>query len=461
MSQPTVVSALGMVLIAGGYLVLDSAYSGIVISTSSKIYTVISSLCGSNVIQVCSPQFSNLNWSYSVSSTTVKALQTNMSSNNFVQLALQHTISVALKFRGNEAVNQVLANGLDIAIIGDNDFYSQRGQNLSQTLSALSSMQPFYSQGVTLSQVHKTGLSSSAALIGSLVSTLLVHLQVVAPLAFLEDQGNIHQLIHNLSQSVHCLAQGKVGCGFDVAAAIFGSNLYTQFNPGVMNDLSSRSILSIISPDNAAWNQRIKLFRFPPLTHIMLANIDHGSDIPLLVGKVLQWCKDDPDKAHALWTSLDQLNQSLVSSLSHLSILHTQDPRIYASTVKFISLLQPIQWIADLSFDQFEAQVAAGFYQVHKVSKMLQLARALIEPPEQLLYMCCCQAGVIGGGTSGEGGSNVIWVLVCEPQECQPDEWPRECIEYIWSNHNVFPLSGEESVTQGARLESINNVEGL
>jgi phosphomevalonate kinase len=39
----TVVSAPGKVLVAGGYLVLDPAYSGLVIATSSRFYC-----CASN-----------------------------------------------------------------------------------------------------------------------------------------------------------------------------------------------------------------------------------------------------------------------------------------------------------------------------------------------------------------------------------------------------------------------------
>ncbi|KIK67414.1 hypothetical protein GYMLUDRAFT_55186 [Collybiopsis luxurians FD-317 M1] len=491
MSQPTVVSAPGKVLVAGGYLVLDPAYSGVVISTSSRFYTVItSSARGSSIIQVRSPQFTQSTWksSYVAPNLSKDRHLLSASSNKFVQLAIQHTVSLAYKFRGDEAINKVLANGLDIAIVGDNDFYSQRAQlsaqNLPRTLSSLSSIQPFYPQGVALSEVHKTGLGSSAALITSLVSALLVHLQVVPSSAFYEDQGNGRQLAHNLAQFIHCLAQGKVGSGFDVAAAVFGSHLYTRFDPSViaplMNDPSAESILSIISPDNAAWNYRIQPFRLPPLTRIMLADIDHGSDTPSLVGKVLQWRKDNPDKAHTLWTALDQLNQSLASSLSNLSTLHSRDPKSYASIVKFISSLQPVQasltrsWIADPSFDQYEVQVAAGFYEVHEVSEAIrknmremgQLAGVPIEPPEQtqLLDVCCSQAGVIGGGVPGAGGYDAIWLLVCEPQECQPDRWPRERIEHVWSTYDkldVSPLSAEESMAKGARLESIDDIKGL
>lgn len=69
MVQTTVVSAPGKVLIAGGYLVLDPAYSGIVVSTSSRFYTAISDNNSPipAVVRVQSPQFLEATWLFSVS----------------------------------------------------------------------------------------------------------------------------------------------------------------------------------------------------------------------------------------------------------------------------------------------------------------------------------------------------------------------------------------------------------
>ncbi|KAF9042871.1 Phosphomevalonate kinase [Rhodocollybia butyracea] len=488
MSQATVVSAPGKVLIAGGYLVLDPAYSGVVVSTSSRFYTVIQqSSRGPNTIQVRSPQFDGSTWIYSLDfsdSPTVQALEENTSKNKFVHLALQHTISLACEVRGISAIQQLFAPGLDIAIVGDNDFYSQRAQlatlNLPRTLSSLSSIQPFCPQGVTLSQVHKTGLGSSAALITSLVSALLLRLEVIPPSALSEDHGRDRHLAHNLSQFIHCLAQGKVGSGFDVSAAVFGSHLYTRFDPGViaplMGDDSTRptSILPVVSPANSSWNHLVRPFQLPPLTRLMLADVDAGSDTPSLVGKVLAWRKNDPENANTVWTALDQLNQSLSSTLSHLSTLYSRNPKSYTAIVKFISSLQPVQWTADPSFGNDEAEIAATFYHAHAISQeirmkmkmMGELAGVPIEPHEQteLLNECCSLAGVIGGGVPGAGGYDAVWLLVCEPEDCQPGQWPRERIEYVWSNYtklDVSPLSAEESLAKGARLESIDAIKGL
>jgi phosphomevalonate kinase len=65
--SPIVVSSPGKVLLAGGYLVLDPAYPGVVVSTSSRFYTVIDHGNIPNTIQVVSPQFAQSTWVYNVS----------------------------------------------------------------------------------------------------------------------------------------------------------------------------------------------------------------------------------------------------------------------------------------------------------------------------------------------------------------------------------------------------------
>jgi phosphomevalonate kinase len=103
--------------------------------------------------------------------------------------------------------------------------------NLPRTVSSLSKIPPFCSLDVQLADVHKTGLGSSAALITSLVTSLLLHFSVISSEDFIEGVNRERNLAHNIAQFVHCLAQGKVGSGFDVSAAVFGSQLYTRFDP--------------------------------------------------------------------------------------------------------------------------------------------------------------------------------------------------------------------------------------
>jgi hypothetical protein len=117
--------------------------------------------------------------------------------------------------------------------------------NLPRTSESLLKIPPFNPTGVQLSDVHKTGLGSSAALITSIVSALLLHLQVVPPSAFSQDGREGRRLAHNLAQFVHCFAQGKVGSGFDVSSAVFGSQLYTRFDPTVLDPIMSEDVVSL------------------------------------------------------------------------------------------------------------------------------------------------------------------------------------------------------------------------
>ena len=41
-------------------------------------------------------------------------------------------------------------------------------------------------------------------------------------------------LVHRVAQLAHCLAQGKAGSGFDVAAAVFGSCNYRRVSPAII-----------------------------------------------------------------------------------------------------------------------------------------------------------------------------------------------------------------------------------
>ena len=166
--------------------------------------------------------------------------------NKFVHLALDRTIQVVNELKGSQHVNDALRDGLDIAILGANDFYSQRAQveklNLPRTLDSLNKIPPFVHLGVTIDNAHKTGMGSSAALITSLVGCLLIHMGAISASSITSVDSDELRLVHNVAQYVHCFAQGKVGSGFDVSAAIYGSHVYTRFDPKVIQPLMDDTV---------------------------------------------------------------------------------------------------------------------------------------------------------------------------------------------------------------------------
>ena len=51
----------------------------------------------------------------------------------------------------------------------------------------------------------------------------------------------------------------------------------------------SQSLLSVLAPENQAWDLTVTPFALPPRTRLLLADIHAGSNTPLLVSKVLKW----------------------------------------------------------------------------------------------------------------------------------------------------------------------------
>lgn len=140
MSDNTIVSAPGKVLLTGGYLVLDPAYSGLVIATSSRFYSIVRTRSSSTAdhdsnptIVVEAPQFDDAVWEYAVEhgdngQITVQPVQSSNGRNKFVEIALQKTVSLIQTMKGETDPSNIFEgiSQLKIVIVGDNDFYSQR-----------------------------------------------------------------------------------------------------------------------------------------------------------------------------------------------------------------------------------------------------------------------------------------------------------------------------------------------
>jgi phosphomevalonate kinase len=150
MSETTIVSAPGKVLLTGGYLVLEPAYSGLVIATSSRFYSIVRTQASTSTdtksapkIVVEAPQFEGAIWTYSVEpgqddGIMVQPIESNNGRNKFVEIALQKTISLIQTMERETDSSDIFEDisQLNIVIVGDNDFYSQR-RTVSGEVSSL------------------------------------------------------------------------------------------------------------------------------------------------------------------------------------------------------------------------------------------------------------------------------------------------------------------------------------
>ncbi|KAI9613711.1 hypothetical protein KEM48_003710 [Puccinia striiformis f. sp. tritici PST-130] len=450
------------VLIAGGYLVLDRAHTGIVVGTSSRFYTVIkpnNQRVASDRPQeegepkyqqirlsIRSPQFINAEWSYSIELSPQADLiiqpDTSSSQNKFVELAVRESLRLSLAVQSpdhfilgpstenhhqnGDSTNQPYP--VTITILGDNDFYSQPRENDAP-------IRAFNRLDTSLKDVHKTGLGSSAAMVTSLCSAIFIHFTPsVDP-----HCRSTKLLLHNLSQYVHSLAQGKVGSGFDVSAALYGTHVYRRFSPSCLDGLLGSSedqahtrlppsqLKKALDPNlNSSWVDPstapvIEPFSIPKFTTLLLADVDAGSHTPSMVGQVLKWKKSESEIADQLWNQLSVQNNQLKVAFKKLEDLSNWTNRI--TYLKFenyrvirTSISSPVAHADD---------VRTLFIKVSSITKSIrQLMKKMgnqsnvpIEPDSQthLLDECEQHQGVVGSGVPGAGGYDAIWVLIFTP----------------------------------------------
>ncbi|WVQ77613.1 phosphomevalonate kinase [Cryptococcus sp. DSM 104548] len=489
----TTVSSPGKVLVAGGYLVLDRAYSGLVVATSSRFYsTVISSPSDSQnaTISVRAGQFpkEQSTWEYRLSSRSspdepILALrQTNeaqVGKNKFIGIAVTKVLeyayeSILLSTKNEEKASEELLwrirGGLEVVVFADNDFYSQREQlaslSLPTRLSSLSSLPPFTALPRPIPHTNKTGLGSSAALTTSLVASLLVHLSIVpqSPEGEIGEQGKA--VVHGVSQLAHCLAQGKVGSGFDVSSAVYGSHVYTRFSPDVLAPLMDLPPFASPSPllthlDPLEWDSKVRPFRLPKGLRLVLADVDAGTDTPSFVGQVLKWRKEKPEEAGDVWERLDGANNGLREVL--MALVGRENEEEYDEVIS-----KAHAWtFADLSSAPCPSPttvllktLAESLLRIRALLReMSDKSRVGIEPQEQsrLLDACGNVAGVLGGGVPGAGGYDALYLLTIDHPA------PLTAIDDLWANWkemDVCPLACAQS-DGGLRGEKLDGVKGL
>ncbi|KAJ3374274.1 phosphomevalonate kinase [Allomyces arbusculus] len=454
-NKSVAVSAPGKALIAGGYLVLDRAYSGVVVATTSRFYTMIQPQPathddGQVQVAITSPQFSDPTRNYVFDAALENAVQKPATTNPFIDGPLLTALRVA-RARIGAAQFTSLTRGstLAITILADNDFYSQRAEldarKLPATSAALRQLPPFVPQNKSVRDVQKTGLGSSAALVTSLVGAVLRYFTgTVEP-----------KWAHHVAQWAHCLAQGKIGSGFDVSSAAFGTHRYRRFDPSGVTPLLERGLdatgdelvraLDPASP-SCPINTDVAPFRLPRGVTMLLADVAAGSNTPSLVSKVLAWRKADRAAADQLWNSIHKANMDLVAQLDTLDKLATRNATEYDRALRAV-VGQGWSKAADDEVVQALGNVKDTLKTIRQgMRTMGECSQVPIEPDVQtaLIDECANLPGVLGAGVPGAGGFDAIYVLYLQPSA---DADPvLAALEGVFQRHpNVTPLLARAS----------------
>jgi phosphomevalonate kinase len=403
MSSPSAAaSAPGKVFFAGGYLVLDRAHTALVFALNARIHVHVSGWTTTPinrpVILAQSPQFRDAKWLFeinaSASAHAVTVTQNReddaytRSPNKFVETTLLYVLTYL------SHISKDVNKSVKVTILADDDYYSQSNSSLIAQDSG--SKPRFTDFGVKLSEAHKTGLGSSAALTTALTASILAFYTGLTP----GDQPPL-KTIHNLAQAAHCAAQGKVGSGFDVATAVYGSCLYRRFTPTILEKVGEptsdgfgeRLHRCVEDLDlEQKWDVEIAshAVQVPNSLLLVMCDVDCGSETPGMVRNVLKWRKENPDEAGLLWTALQQGTEDLCQELMRLTKIEG------LSDTEYQKLGDIIQTIRSL------------------VREMSQKSKVPIEPPviTELLDYCTSLPGVVGGICPGAGGYDAVAFLV-------------------------------------------------
>lgn len=475
------VSSTGKVLVAGGYLVLDNPNVGLTISSSSRFYASVCALAPSsdstssapsNVppsalkIVVVSPQFhSRFDYIYDASNNGLESSSSD--SNEFVEKCLSLVLSFCNRFLGPQVflskIQETKAMGgegkgeLWIKLRAHNDFYSQvkelqsRGLPLlSSSLETLPSFLPCPIDETTGKvSVAKTGMGSSAALTTSLVGALLEWFGVVS-LSSNRDEIQSSQnkkIIHNLAQLAHAIAQGKIGSGFDVSAAVYGTQLYVRFSasgfskcmePNPSSDIVYESVMN-----DALWGQTMTPFSLPPCFDIVMGDVCGGSSSTSMAREVLKWKAENPE-APTLWKTLGETNLLVYNAFVALNTLATRDSSLFNNVLKSLAEKRASEWPSAYSGNNGgnsngEGQIVealltlkAHFKKARSLLKSMGDGAGVgIEPDNQTALADATEAleGVLCAGVPGAGGNDAVFAIVIS-------ETARQRVEAMWSVWN-------------------------
>ncbi|KAI9191500.1 hypothetical protein LWI28_009219 [Acer negundo] len=482
-----IASAPGKVLMTGGYLILERPNAGIVLSTNARFYAIVKPLSeeinpeswawGWTDVKLTSPQLLRESlYKMSLKNLTIQCVSSSESRNPFVENAVQYAVAAAYAIfdkNKKDVLHKLLLQGLDITVLGCNDFYSYRNQiealGLPLIPEQLAALPAFLSISFNAEEsngenckpeVAKTGLGSSAAMTTAVVSALLHYFGVVN-LSSSEDQlqekknSSDLDMVHVIAQSAHCIAQGKVGSGFDVSSAVYGSQRYIRFSPEV---LSSAQVAMkglplqevIVDIVKGKWDHERTKFSLPPLMTLLLGEPGTGgSSTPSMVGAVKKW-----QKSLETWRKLSELNSALEAQFQMLSKLAEEHWNAYKCIIESCSKHKSEKWIEQASEPIQEAVVKSllGARDVmlgirYHMRQMGEAAGVPIEPESQtqLLNATMNMEGVLLAGVPGAGGFDAIFAIVLGDSGSN--------VTKAWSSLNVLALLVRED-PRGVSLES-------
>ena len=168
-----------------------------------------------------------------------------------------------------------------------------------------------FAYSISTGKVVKSGLGSSAAITVATVGAILKSFEI----SFGENDA-----LHKLAQIAHSIATGKVGSGFDIAAASYGSILYTRYSPEMVKNLptdyTNQQLVDLVK---TSWDYKIEKLSLPRDFKLSFANFGESMITTQAVGSVSEFKKNDPDTYSDLIMDINEENWKTVNALKEIN----------------------------------------------------------------------------------------------------------------------------------------------
>jgi phosphomevalonate kinase len=284
-------------LITGSYAITEPGHHGIALGLTPSFYAYKhQDLTGSNIIRIITPQFPDdylYEYNYNVQEITEISSETeNLNGGKAIKLSIENPLGTSRFIESIVRVtltyllsqNLLKKSGVSVEVFEDKEFISEKFHKKTQPMCEVTSLgagdRSLHYQlfDRNINEVTKTGLGSSACLIISVLGILANELSG-------NDPTFTQKKIEILGQIINSLAQKKIGSGFDIACAVFGSIVYTKMDAAKFSSLIT--LMEEIS-DSIDTSHPIPLVIFcPPQTLGHPSNLQPTSPKPMFFRKHL------------------------------------------------------------------------------------------------------------------------------------------------------------------------------
>ncbi len=399
----SIASAPGKILWIGGYSVLEKSNVSFVTGVDKRVFARVKKL-DENKIVINAPQFNaSIEATFELNKLVFKNPLTpeQDSATKFVRGVVETCFNYFIR-------KNIAFNGIELTTFSD----------------------PAFGVGAT-----KTGLGASAAVtVAATAAVFAVH--GIDPL---KDK----ELLHKTAQLIHCVVQGKIGSGFDVAAATYGGHAYSRYSPNI---LKKRDFLETLE---GVWDYSSKPLAMPSSFVTVVGNIaGESASTGEMVKKINAWKAANPQEYADLMRNLNDANAEAITFLEKINALARQNPARYA---KIIALVDAKQVSSELLNEiELFTHFKQAFERGRELTRELgEKSGAPIEPPVlSKLIDESRKHGAFVSKLPGAGGGDSIAAI------CLSEESAKKMREF-WRGYKakkIEPLDLSVS-NEGVRLE--------